>query len=111
MGDDDEAKAALLRARQARPDALTSARIDAALALDALGDVRNATMQRLVAARAEVLLGRLGEARRVVAEAAARELPADVRAVLRLTEAEIAVRELAATRAAAALDDAKRALE
>ncbi|HEY8077085.1 MAG TPA: HTH domain-containing protein [Labilithrix sp.] len=132
MGDVELAKDALERARDADPDALTAARVDAALAeiaasggepreasraalaaaraLEALGDVRNAAMQRLVAARAEVLLGRLGEARRNVGEALARDLPADVRAVARLTEAEIAVRELAATRAAKALADAKHAL-
>jgi hypothetical protein len=76
-----------------------------------LGDARNAAMQRLVLARAEVLLGRLGEARHVVADVLAAELPPDVRAVASLAEAEIATRALAATDARDALNRARRALE
>ena len=76
-----------------------------------LGDGRNAAMQRLVLARAEVLLGRLGEARRAVADVLAAELAHDVRAVASLAEAEIATRGLAATEARDALQRARRELE
>ncbi len=79
--------------------------------LDAIGDTRNAAMQRLVLARAEVLLGRLGEARRVVAEVLSRDIAPDVRAVASLAEAEIAIRALSATLAREALGRALRCLE
>lgn len=79
--------------------------------LKRLGDLRNAAMQRLVLARAQVLLGRLGEARNVVAEVLATELPPDVRAVVSLAEAEIATRALAAKDARAAVSRARPALE
>jgi len=72
---------------------------------------RNAAMQRLVLARAEVLLGRLGEARRVVEEVLATELAPDLRAVASLAQAEIAIRSLAATDARGALARARRSLE
>jgi hypothetical protein len=79
--------------------------------LERLGDARNAAMQRLVLARAEVLLGRLGEARRVVEGVLAERLAPDVRAVASLAEAEIAMRSLAATDARDALVRARGALE
>jgi hypothetical protein len=79
--------------------------------LAALGDARNAAMQRLVLARAEVLLGRLGEARHVVETVVAGELPADLRALAYLTQAEIAVRALVPSAARSALEGARRSLE
>lgn len=79
--------------------------------LERLGDARNAAMQRLVLARAEVLLGRLGEARAVVAGVLSADLPPDVRAVASLAEAEIATRALAATAARDALGRARGALD
>jgi tetratricopeptide (TPR) repeat protein len=98
MSDGDPAPAA--RAARASADVLSS-----------LGDVRNAAMQRLVLARAEVLLGRLAEARHVVDEVLKQgKLPADVRAVACLAQAEIAIRAIAPTEARAALTRARRAL-
>ena len=79
--------------------------------LATLGDERNAAMQRLVLARAEVLLGHLGEARHVVKEVLAANLAPDLRAVAELAQAEIAVRSLAATEARDALVRARRCLE
>jgi hypothetical protein len=76
-----------------------------------LGDERNAAMQRLVLARAEVLLGRLGEARRVVEEVTAAELAPDLRAVAWLAQAEICLRAIATTDARDALSRARRVLE
>jgi len=133
LGDLELAREALARALDATDDARLAARARAALVeiafadgdparaataartsadeLARLGDARNAAMQRLVLARAEVLLGRLGEARRVVGDVLAGPLPPDVRAVGSLAEAEIATRGLAATDAAAALARVRRALE
>ena len=132
LGDLGLARRSLLRAAAVEDDALTRARARAALAeielttgspssaaraaresadeLERLGDTRNAAMQRLVRARAEVLLGRLGEARRLAVEVLAADLPADLRAVAALTQAEIATRALAATDAAAALVRARQSL-
>jgi HTH domain len=99
MSDGDPAPAA--RAARASADALAE-----------LGDVRNAAMQRLVLARAEVLLGRLAAARHVVDEVLEqRELPADVKAVACLAQAEIAIRAVVPTEARAALTRARRALD
>lgn len=79
--------------------------------LEAIGDARNAAMQRLVLARAEVLLGRLGEARRVVTEVVSRHVADDVRAVAWLAQAEIAIRALSATEARDAVARALRCLQ
>ncbi len=79
--------------------------------LERLGDRRNGAMQRLVAARAEVLLGRLGEARRLADEVLDSDLPADLGAVASLAQAEIATRSLAPTNAAVALGRARRLLK
>lgn len=98
LGEGDVARAAV----EARSSADELAR---------LGDVRNASMQCLVLARAEVLLGRLGEARRAVATVLSAEIPPDVRAVASLAQAEIATRALAASDARAALSRARQALE
>lgn len=132
LGDLDLARDALERAAATTDDARLRARVRAALVevalgqgdlaraagdarasadeLAGLGDRRNAAMQRLVVARAEVLLGRLGEARRAVADVLAAGLPPDVRAVACLAEAEIATRALAATDAREALGRARTAL-
>jgi tetratricopeptide (TPR) repeat protein len=100
MSDGDPARAA--RAARASADELAR-----------LGDLRNAAMQRLVVARAEVLLGRLEEARHVVSEllAGAPDLPADVVAVAWLAKAEIAVRSIAANDAREALKRARAAMD
>jgi len=79
--------------------------------LERLGDAGNAARQRLVLARAEVLMGRLGQARRVVASVLGSQLAPDVRAVACLAEAEIAARALNATAARDALDRARHALK
>ncbi|HEY6556947.1 MAG TPA: helix-turn-helix domain-containing protein [Polyangiaceae bacterium] len=83
----------------------------AAAALEQLGDARNAAMQRLVVARAEVLLGRPTAARDTVSAVIATSPPDDVRAVAQLALAEIAVRELAASRAQRAIADARAVLD
>jgi tetratricopeptide (TPR) repeat protein len=133
IGDLDLARASLERAVALTDDPQTKARARAALVeialgagdpapaaraaeasaseLAALGDTRNAAMQRLVLARAEVLLGRLGEARRIVEEILSRELPPDLRAIAWLARSEIAIRSVRATEARDALAQARRALE
>jgi hypothetical protein len=107
------ARAALVEIALHAGDPAPAARAARASAdeLDALGDARNAAMQRLVLARAEVLLGRLGEARHVVETVVAGELPPDLRAVAYLTQAEIAVRGLLPTAARVALELARGCLE
>jgi hypothetical protein len=106
-------RAALVEIALAAGDPAPAARAarESAEELERLGDLRNAVMQWLVAARAEVLLGQLGEARRVVEAALARPLDADVRAVALLASAEIAMRAALATAARDALGGARRALE
>ena len=107
------ARAALVEIALCTGDPATAARAARASAteLEALGDGRNAAMLRLVLARAEVLLGRLGEARRVVEEVLSGDLAPAVRAVASLAQAEIAIRALAAGDAREALARARRALE
>jgi hypothetical protein len=99
------ARAALVEIRLAEGDAVVSAReADAnASELERLGDPRNAAMQRLVAARARVLAGRIDEARIAVEDELGREVDETVRAVATLVRAEIAIRSRAAKQAAAAL--------
>lgn len=133
MGDLELARTSLERACSLADDPWTQARARAALVeialntgdpapavraaqesadeLARLGDVRNAAMQRLVLARAEVLRGHLDEARRVVAEVMASELTPDLRAVALLAQAEICIRALATADARDALSRARRALE
>jgi len=133
LGDLELARESLVRAESLAEDGETRARARAALAeialstgdpapaaraakasadeLALLGDARNAAMQRLVLARAEVLLGRLGEARRIVLAVQSGELAPDMRAIASLAEAEIAIRAVAATEAKGALARARRALE
>jgi tetratricopeptide (TPR) repeat protein len=79
--------------------------------LERLGDARNAAMQRLVQARAEVLLGRLADARAAVEEVLTSNLAPDLRPVAWLARAEIAIRAGAAGDARSALARARRALE
>ncbi len=107
------ARAALVEIALSTGDPAPAARAAKASAeeLAALGDTRNAAMQRLVQARAEVLLGRLGEARGIVQEVLSLDLAPDVRAVASLAQAEIAIRALAATEARDALARARHALE
>jgi tetratricopeptide (TPR) repeat protein len=133
IGDLELAKQSLQRALSLADDPLTRARARAALVeialslgdpapaaraakesadeLARLGDARNAAMQRLILARAEVLLGRLDEARRVVEEITATALPPDLRAVAWLAQAEIGIRAIATTAARDALSRARQALE
>jgi hypothetical protein len=133
LGDLDLAHESLVRAASIADDAHTRARARAALVeialntgepalaaagakasaeeLAKLGDARNAAMQRLVLARAEVLLGRLGEARHVVEKVVAMELPPDLLALAHLAQAEIAIRALAARAALDSLACARRCLE
>ncbi|WP_236517164.1 helix-turn-helix domain-containing protein [Sandaracinus amylolyticus] len=133
LGDLALAREALARATERAPDPHTLARARAAMvevalaagdpkraadeaiacasALEQLGDRRNAAMQRLVLARAEVLRGRLNEARGVVEDVLSREQPADLRAVAWLARAEIAMRALAASESRDALEHARSALE
>jgi hypothetical protein len=125
MGDLELAKRALGSAARKASGELVRARISAALAevtlgegdawraareahdagviLERLGDTRNAAMQELVVARADVLLGRVGDARRRLDRLLADDLDADVRGVTLLAAAEIAVREGAPSRARARL--------
>lgn len=132
MGDLDRGREVLLRAFLDAKDALTKTRIKAALVeidlergdlekqargaektaleLVALGDVRNAAMQRLTSARALVLLGRPLDASRKIDDVLASGVDPSTRAVALLARAEVAVRTLSATRAKAALDDASRCL-
>jgi hypothetical protein len=133
LGDMDLARSSLRRAVALADDAGTRARARAALVelaldagdvaaaaraakasveeLSALGDSRNAAMQRLVLARAQVLLGHMGDARRSVEEVLSSEIAPDLRAVASLAQAEIAIRALAAIEAREALVRARRCLE
>lgn len=99
------ARAALVEIEldEGEPSNVVQAASASAKELARLGDVRNAAMQRLVVARAEVLRGRLGEARHGVEEVLAGELPPGVRAVASLALAEIAIRSVATKDARAAL--------
>lgn len=107
------ARAALVEIALSTGDPAPAARAAAESAdeLARLGDARNAAMQRLVLARAEVLLGRLDEARRIVEAVMAEELAPDLRAVAWLAQAEIHIRALAATAARDALSRARQTLE
>lgn len=93
------------------PAAAARAAKASAIELEHLGDTRNASMQRLTLARAEVLLGRLGEARRVIEEVVAREnLAPDLMALASLAEGEVAIRSALALSARDALVRARDAL-
>lgn len=88
----------------------------AAQTLQAHGDVPNAVLARLVAARRLILLGRLAQASATLAAAPAADavptrLPAPLAAVAALTHAELALRALQLDAAGAALRQAERAAE
>lgn len=138
MGELDLAKTSLERAikvARAHDDAHSAARAQAALVeimldtgddpaaaarlanasantLTKLGDLRNAAMQRLILARAEILRGRLGEARHVVSSVltATPAPPADVVPVAHLARAEIEIRSLSTRAARTSLSLARQAL-
>lgn len=105
------ARAALVEIALGTDDPASAARAARAAAeeLRALGDDRNAALMQLTVARAEVLLGRLAEARHVVSQVVS-DAP-DLRALVSLARAEIAIRSVAATEARAALEQARAALE
>ncbi|MBF5043797.1 helix-turn-helix domain-containing protein [Aggregicoccus sp. 17bor-14] len=107
------ARAARVEVALGEGDAATAAREARASAdaLAALGDARNAAMQRLVLARAEVLLGRLDEARRTVQEVLEAAPTADLQAVALLARAELALRAIAPSEARDALLSARRRLQ
>lgn len=130
LGDLDEAERSLATCLGSNPDLLTQRRAEAArievwlergeaaaalaaversnASLRALGDLPNVAMGELVAARAEVLLGRPNVARRRV-ERLVEELPGTahaLRVVAWLALAETALRTLAATRCRDALRSA-----
>lgn len=107
------ARAALVEIALSTGDPLLAARAakESVDELARLGDARNAVMQRLVLARAEVLLGRLGEARRIVEDVMATALAPDLHASALLAQAEICIRAIATSDARDALSRARRALE
>jgi hypothetical protein len=107
------ARAALVEISLSEGDAASAARAAraSAEALASLGDARNAAMQRLVLARAEVLLGRLGEARRTVQEVLQTVHAPDLQAVALLAQAELAIRAIAPSEARAALSRARQVLQ
>ena len=107
------ARAALVEIALSTGDPAPAAKAAKAAAdeLARLGDPRNAAMMRLVLARAEVLLGRLGEARRVVEDVLTEKLEPDLRALAWLARAEIAIRTLATTDARDALSRARASLD
>lgn len=90
--------------------AARAAASEGAAILERLGDGRNAAMQRLVVARAEVLLGRPGAADMTVASVLDVDVAVDVRAVAYLTRAEIATRRLEADKAKRAIAAARDVL-
>jgi len=132
LGDLDLARRSLVHAERASETPLDAARARAALAevslaagdaktalesgraaadeLRALRDVRNATLQALVVARAEVLLGRLDDARRSVAAVVRGRIPPDLAPLASLAEAETAVRAMKAVAARDALHRARAQL-
>ena len=85
----------------------------AAKALDALGDRPNGLHARLVAARRQLLVGRLDDAERTLAavDVAALDVPNALVARAELTRAELALRHVRAGDAAAALARAQAAAE
>jgi len=77
--------------------------LDAADLLDRHHDSANAALARLIAARQELLLGRLEAARGLLASLAGAALPAALRATSALAQAELALRALDMTHAHACL--------
>lgn len=83
--------------------------VAAAAQLEQHGDRANASHARLVAARRLLLLGRLAEAREVLAPLAASTLPPALAAIAEMTAAELALRALQCAPAHAALARAHQA--
>jgi DNA-binding transcriptional ArsR family regulator len=83
----------------------------AARALEALGDHENALHARLVAVRRLLLLGRLDDADAALAALEIAGAPAALTALAELTRAELALRRVHVTAAAAALDRARAAAQ
>lgn len=103
-----EAEVALaMRELSGSPRALAAA----AAALEAAGDRANLLQARLIAARRWLLLGRLDQARAVMAQVDAAGGPAALVAVAELTRAELALRWLQVAEAEAALVRAQSAAE
>lgn len=101
-----EAEVALaMREFSGSPDALLAA----AAELQAHGDVANALHARLVAARQQVLLGRVAQARATLGALDPGSLPPTLAAVAELTAAELALRSLQCGAAKAALARAHQA--
>jgi len=104
-------RAALVEVLLAEGDAGRAARDaqDTARVLARLGDARNAALQQLVQARAEVLLGQLDSARRTVDVILEGSLMLDLRPVAQLVRAEVAMRSLSASAARKAAKEARSA--
>ncbi|MCB2039714.1 MAG: helix-turn-helix domain-containing protein [Rhodoferax sp.] len=101
----DAEVALAMREIQGSPRALLAA----ADTLHAHGDRANAAQARLIAARRWLLLGRLDEAGRTVADIDTDGMPPTLEAVAALTRAELALRALHLGAAHAALDRAQHA--
>ena len=84
---------------------------EATAALDARADRANALQARLIAARRQLLLGRLDEAAASLAALDPTGLPPSLEAVCELANAELALRSLRTTVARMALDRARVAAE
>jgi len=98
-----EAEVALAMRELARsPRAL----LEAAGLLEQHGDHGNAAVARLVAARQQLLLGRLDAARGLLAAPQGRALPPTLQAIAALVEAELALRALDTRRATVQLEAA-----
>ena len=85
--------------------------VEATAALDARADRANALQARLIAARRQLLLGRLDEAAASLAALDPTGLPPSLEAVCELANAELALRSLRTTVARMALDRARVAAE
>lgn len=85
--------------------------VAAAATLEAHADRANALQARLVAARKQLLLGRLDEAGATLASVDAQGLPASLAAVAELAAAELALRSLRVAPARAALARAQAAAD
>ncbi len=83
--------------------------VQAAQVLERRGDLGNAFLAELVLARRRVLLGRVAEAAESLARLNVAGAPPRLSAIAELVSAEIAVRQLQPTVAAAALERARRA--
>lgn len=85
--------------------------LTAAAALEARRDIGNAWHARLIAVRRMLLFGRLADAQTALAQLDGQTLPPALRAIAELAVAELALRSLRTTDAAAALTRALHAAE